>query len=421
MRHKLLGLIAALVLWMGANDAAAFCRDGTISYKREWVIGQSNTRFTNGATAPLRNVNIVFRNSVTGAQYSAFANASGVYQVCGMPQGGYGVRLKFLDGNGQFKLVAALGGNALDNESTSSLSISNNAPYSFTVGVTNGWNDSSMRARTQTYAAMREFYSLMDTELAGLPEYFDMGLIQVVASSSAHSGPHDIHLDVATLPTQVGVVWHEMGHTLQQNLQEQVWGTFWLNGPSAPPERHIYTTFSVSGACAGPPGYSAQTPSSNALTEGWADFVENRVWFTTANLKGSLTCNTSQCPSLTTGSVLTEVPTNQTAHPACGTGSFFRSRDKVRNALIDLIDTNQADSSCFSESAALPFEAVTEHMMLSLNSMGETVGTATRLEDTLSLVDFLAFLQDSFPTLGAYRIWANSCFQPGKSDRTLNQ
>jgi hypothetical protein len=445
-RAIVFALCIIVVAWESVGPANAGTLSGRLRYTRDWAgcstAGTSRAPcIDNGTPMVMEGMIISFRNTSTQAVTASQTNATGNYSAT-LAAGTYQLRLHYRDGsltgsggafgNASVGLVTDASNpvtELLDTVGTSpNVPASGTATYNLDLGVT----PATPHERANAYAAAKLAARVWTQDYASA--WINPGLyrarIQHVTNTAAAGAfcatpMYDcvINARVNFSLRNVDVLWHELGHGIQQFVQLSSYDNLWRSG---------------SASCS-----DSGDSASGALMEGWADFVGTLTKYSPADIPqfvhGAI-CGACEYPA-------TGIQPNP---PACGTGRITRNRYRVEKALLELVDTSQGtETGCRIESVQMPVSILVDALQhfggngscrtlpgcISMCNLGEggfaeswscpsnpstpnwpyTGTNALARVDQMSLLDYLAVLRDRFGLSGdsARTVWANSCWHPG--------
>lgn len=386
---------------------------GTIKYLNHWdplysgsatyfrFKNYPNNRFT------LANVKFCLHQNPPGVELCTFTDVSGAYSLSGIPTGTYTPRIYWENSNGKFKMTDDLGTTELFSDNTTLVSVSPSfTQYDINFGL--NWNDANSVAAASTYAAVLAWFDALGSALNLNSDSFftNMGQIQIRNSTVTSGSSAYAKTQVFAVQTNM-IVWHELGHTLEENMHTQKWGSqgVWKNVTP------YYGTIMAN--CLTPTG-STQRSSNDATKEGWADFVMDLVEFANPGTAGA---GTNVCAGLGFCGVANVGTANPLTMPACGAGSSGRSRNVVAAAFVDLIDTSDVNplGNCLHDTVNLTMVQIVKAMRdTNWTSTAQSWGNSQIDVDEVSLPSVLYTVQQE-TGVHMYNIWADSCFQPGRA------
>lgn len=217
-----------------SNDAAAYCIRGTINYVNNWSPSGLGPRLSGAPTTtrPLRGLQVIWTRTSGGAQASTYTDALGRYQVCqasGITSGTWQLTLRWGDKDQRFRLVSSY--NALTTVAVAPPGVPN-----VVITNSNKVQDYTIPARpvfhtdlANSYDAVYEWFDTMGVKygLATGPlasRWAGMGTIQIVERATNAGAQNDaIYVPIST-PTLANTYFHELGHVMQINMQQQASG-----------------------------------------------------------------------------------------------------------------------------------------------------------------------------------------------------
>lgn len=414
-----LAVITVLALWLSANLAHALTYSGTLKYVNTWsTFDTAGGRFANlpGTPTGLSRVEICLRNLTTQLSFCGDTSESGAFTITA-PAATYTHRVMWDDRvtNKMKMTIDVVGAPTLFDDGPTINLAADTTGVLLSIGQTAGWTAAQMKNRANHYDAGMEWFRVMGVEYGLASDSFFTGMGKIVMqhrASVSDAGTFDFHINTQSNPATAVTVWHELGHVLQANMHTQKWGAGnrWQSVAWGAPQCDYVQNGTV----------FSQVTAATSLVEGWAQFIAVAVAKTPAQMigsgqQGNCVCGNYQAPPLRQLSIAAAIP-------ACGVASTFRNDSLIRDALVDLVDTNNpaGSTSCYTENVAIPVAQLVGLMRnMNKNGVGNNFGTNdTRTEDTLSFVDFLSFVQQqTLQNVGA--IWINSCFQPGKGNPAI--
>lgn len=414
---------------IGQREQIGFARQalsqtviGVLKYENHWdpvyAGPQSYFRFPDivGTHPVLPKVRFCLRQSSPLVELCTFTDDNGSYSIPAVPTGVYTPRVYWETSDSKFRLTNGDTGGNVTWFSDNSLQIAispSNMRCDQTFGLS--WPAADGVASASTYMVIRWWFDTLGVTYGLNSDAFftGMGTILVKNNPAVTSASTTYVQTQITAAQTNNIVWHELGHTLEENMHNQRWGSHGIWKSGAP----YYGQNMVN--CLTPTG-SSQLPSNHATKEGWADFVMGLIEFSDVGAAGA---GTNTCAALGFCGVSNVSTTNPLTMPACGAGSSGRSRNVVAQALTDLVDTADVNplGNCMHDTVSLTVAQVVKAMRdTNWTSTSQPWGNSQIDVDEVSLPSMLYTVQQE-TGVHMYNIWADSCFQPGRAFGALLQ